>query len=110
MGSKHTEESKPSKKKTPTFLLELPLVADAGQAARLCAHLEAGRQFYNAVLSEGQRRLRRMRADPAQAERPAPYPGLTRRSGKPPFRPCESSTAFPNMPFTTSRRSCGSRG
>src|SRR5260221_7434346 len=65
MGSKHTEESKPSKKKTPTFLLELPLVADAGQAARLCAHLEAGRQFYNAVLSEGQRRLRKMRADPA---------------------------------------------
>ncbi len=73
MGSKHTEESKPSKKKTPTFLLELPLVADAGQAARLCAHLEAGRQFYNAVLSEGQRRLRRMRADPAwQAARAIP--------------------------------------
>ncbi len=73
MGSKHTEESKPSKKKTPTFLLELPLVADAGQAARLRAHLEAGRQFYNAVLSEGQRRLRRMRADPAwQAARAIP--------------------------------------
>jgi hypothetical protein len=28
-------------------------------------HLEAGRQFYNAVLSEGHNRLRRMRADPA---------------------------------------------
>src|SRR3974390_237839 len=50
--------------KTPTFLLELPLVVGAGQAVRLKAHLEAGRQFYNAVLSEGQRRLRRMRADP----------------------------------------------
>ena len=52
-------------KKTPTFLLELPLRVTAGQAKRLCAHLEAARQFYNAILSEGQRRLRHMRADPA---------------------------------------------
>src|SRR5215472_11884306 len=73
MGNKHAEERKPSRKKTPTLLLELPLVADAGQAARLGAHLEAGRQFYNAVLSAGQRRLRRMRADPAwQAARAIP--------------------------------------
>ena len=73
MGNKHAEESKPSRKKTPTFLLELPLVAEAGQAARLGAHLEVGRQFYNAVLSAGQRRLRRMRADPAwQAARAIP--------------------------------------
>src|SRR5436305_7180517 len=36
-------------------------------------HLEAGRALYNAVLSEGQRRLRRMRADPAwQAARSLP--------------------------------------
>jgi len=48
-----------------TFLLELPLVVEEGQAARIRAHLEAGRQLYNAILSEGQRRLRRMRADPA---------------------------------------------
>jgi hypothetical protein len=65
MGNKQAEESKPSRKKTPTFLLELPLVVQAGQAARLGAHLEVGRQFYNAVLSAGQQRLRRMRADPA---------------------------------------------
>src|SRR5258708_1044910 len=65
MGNKHAEERKPSKPKTPTFLLELPLMTDAGQSARLGAHLEAGRQFYNAVLSAGQQRLRRMRADPA---------------------------------------------
>src|SRR5260370_41894686 len=65
MGNKHAEERKPSKPKTPTFLLELPLMTDAGQAARLGAHLEAGRQFYNAVLSAGQQRLRRMRGDPA---------------------------------------------
>jgi len=50
---------------TPTFLLELPLEVSAGQAKRLRAHLEAGRAFYNAVLAEGQKRVRQMRADPA---------------------------------------------
>src|ERR1051326_3023507 len=60
-------------KQTPTFLLELPLLVTPGQAKRLRAHLEAARQLYNAVLSEGQRRLRRMRADPAwQAARALP--------------------------------------
>src|SRR5260370_12002752 len=74
MGNKHTEERKPSRTKTPTFQLELPLVADAGQVARLGAHLEVGRQFYNAMLSAGQRRLRRMRADPPwQAARAIPH-------------------------------------
>jgi hypothetical protein len=59
--------------KTPTFLLELPLVVHAGQAKRIRTHLEAGRQFYNAVLCEGQRGLRQMRADPAwQAARTLP--------------------------------------
>lgn len=59
--------------KTPTFLLELPLEVEEGQAKRIRAHLEAGRQFYNAVLSEGQKRLRQMRADPAwQAARALP--------------------------------------
>jgi len=73
MGNKHAEECKPSKPKTPTFLLELPLVAEAGQAARVGAHLEVGRQCYNAILSAGQQRLRRMRADPAwQAARAIP--------------------------------------
>jgi hypothetical protein len=51
----------------------LPLLVEEKQSKRLRAHLEAGRQFYNAVLSEGQRRLRRMRADPAwQAARAIP--------------------------------------
>ncbi len=74
MGSKkQRQQSSPPKEKTPTFLLELPLFADAGQAARVGAHLEVGRQFYNALLSAGQRRLRRMRADPAwQAARAIP--------------------------------------
>jgi hypothetical protein len=61
--SEHLE--KEPRRTTPTFLLELPLVVHEGQAKRLRAHLEAGRQFYNAVLSAGQKRLRRMRADPA---------------------------------------------
>jgi hypothetical protein len=60
-----TEQGKETKKRTPTFLLELPLQVNESQAARLRALLEAGRQFYNAVLSEGQKRLRQMRADPA---------------------------------------------
>src|SRR6266700_177456 len=73
MGTKPGGERKHPKEKTPTFLLELPLAVEAGQAARLRAHLEAGRQFYNAVLSAGQGRLRQMRADPAwQAARAIP--------------------------------------
>jgi transposase len=51
--------------KTPTFLLELPLRVDAGQAARLRAHLEVARCFYNALLGEAQKRLQQMRSDPA---------------------------------------------
>ncbi|HEX6479684.1 MAG TPA: transposase [Ktedonobacteraceae bacterium] len=73
MASRPGKESTPAKTKTPTLLLELPLVVQAGQAARLGAHLEVGRQFYNAVLSAGQQRLRQMRADPAwQAARAIP--------------------------------------
>jgi hypothetical protein len=54
--------------KTPTFLLELPLLVDAGQAKRLRAHFEAARCLYNALLSEAMKRLRAMRADPAWQE------------------------------------------
>src|SRR5579859_1747079 len=64
-GTKSTKEAREAKKQTPTFLLELPLDTGPAQAKRLRAHLEAGRQFYNALLSLGQRRLRQMRADPA---------------------------------------------
>ena len=52
--NKQTEEKR---KPTPTFLLELPLRVTAGQATRVRAHLEAARQLYNAILSEGQRRV-----------------------------------------------------
>ena len=52
------------KSTTPTFLLELPLRVDAGQARRQRAHFEAARCLYNALLGEAMKRLRRMRADP----------------------------------------------
>ena len=68
-----TDEQPHTRKKTPTFHLELPLQVSSRQAKRLRVHLEAARQLYNAVLSEGQRRLRHMRADPAwQAARTIP--------------------------------------
>src|SRR6266567_1398324 len=54
--------------KTTTFLLELPLRVDAGQARRLHAHLEVARCFYNAVLGEAKKRLQQMRADRAWQE------------------------------------------
>jgi len=61
------------KSKTTTFLLELPVVVEEGAARRVRAHLEAARQLYNAILSEGLHRLRQMCADPAwQAARDLP--------------------------------------
>src|SRR5262249_42742878 len=69
----NAEQQTPARKPTPTFLLELPLQVTPRQAKRLRAHLEAARQLYNALLSEGQRRLQRMRADSAwQAARAIP--------------------------------------
>ncbi|EFH90113.1 putative transposase IS891/IS1136/IS1341 family [Ktedonobacter racemifer DSM 44963] len=89
-GQRKKKEQQEKRPATPTFLLELPLVVNAGQAARLRAHLEAARQLYNAILSEGQRRLRRMRADLAwqearalprthKAERAAAFSALRKR-------------------------------
>lgn len=53
------------KSQTPTYLLELPLVVEPRVAKHVRAHLEVARHLYNALLSEGLQRLRRMRADPA---------------------------------------------
>jgi transposase len=86
------EQGNETKQRTPTLVLELPLQVNESQAARLRAHLEAGRQFYNAMLSEGQRRLRKMRADPAwraaralprsqRQERASAFRGLRERYG-----------------------------
>jgi transposase len=61
------------KSKTSTFLLELPLAVGAGQAKRLRAHFEVARCFYNTLLGEALKRLRRMREDPQwQATRALP--------------------------------------
>jgi len=59
----HMQKKKKTRSKTPTYLLELPLSVDPGQARRLRAHLEAARCLYNALLGEAMSRLRRMRAD-----------------------------------------------
>jgi hypothetical protein len=53
MGTRQPKQRKHSKRQTSTFLLELPLVVEPGQVCRLRAHLEAGRQLYNAIFSEG---------------------------------------------------------
>lgn len=70
---KREQPKKEPRRKAPTLVLELPLVVNEGQAKRMRGHLEAGRALYNAVLSEGQQRMLRMRADPGwQAARTIP--------------------------------------
>jgi hypothetical protein len=65
-------------KQTPSFILSLPLQVNPRHAAQLQAHFECARQLYNALLAEGMKRLKRMKADPAwQAARSIP------RSDKP---------------------------
>jgi hypothetical protein len=59
------EEKKP--RKTPSFLVELPLRVSSADARRLSAHFEAGRQFYNNLLGQAVRRLQQMRRDPGWA-------------------------------------------
>ncbi len=107
MGTKPSGERKPSKRRRRRFCSNCPWSSRQGRP-HACAHLEAGRQCYNAVLSAGQRRLRQMRAEPAQAGRLAPSPGHTPRSAGLPSRPCGSAMAFPSTPFTSLRKSYGS--
>jgi len=59
------EHSRMKKSTTPTFLLELPLAVNPGQAKYLRAHFEAARALYNTLLGEALARLHRMWADPA---------------------------------------------
>ena len=76
----HKKEKK-SRSKTPTFLLELPLSANPGQARRLRAHFEAWRCLYNALLGEAMSRLRRIRPDAAwQVARAIPRTHKSERS------------------------------
>ena len=66
--AKKPRAQKAPKKRTPTFLLELPLAVTGGQAKCLSAHFEAARCLYNALLGEALARLHRMWADPAWQE------------------------------------------
>jgi hypothetical protein len=86
------------RRQVPTFLLELPLMVSEGQAKHLRAHLEACRQFYNAVLSEGHRRMRQMRADPAQDGQRVPSLVPASRNARQLSHACGSSMASRNMP------------
>jgi hypothetical protein len=63
--SMEMKNSRVKKSTTQSFLLELPLTVDSGQAKRLSAHFEAARCLYNALLGEALWRLRCMRVDPA---------------------------------------------
>lgn len=47
--------------KMPSFVTEIPLITTSSDLAVLAARLEAGRQLYNAVLSEGKTRLQLVR-------------------------------------------------
>src|SRR5260370_7453516 len=86
------------KSKTTTFLLELPLVVEPGPAKRVRAHLEAARQLSNAILSEGQRRLRQMQADPAwQAARA--FPKARKQERKAPFSALRTQPGFSEYPL-----------
>jgi len=62
-----------TRKKSPSWVLELPLAVRPDQAKRLQAHLEAARCLSNALLGEAKKRLNRRRSDPAwQAARAIP--------------------------------------
>ena len=56
-----------SKKAGPSFVLELPLVANPHESRVLSVRFEAGRQLYNAVLGESLRRLDLMKQSKAWA-------------------------------------------
>lgn len=51
------KEEKLKRKKTPSFVVEIPIKTDSKQMSILDARLEAGRQLYNAVLGEAKTRL-----------------------------------------------------
>jgi hypothetical protein len=71
--TKSMSQEMSARKKTPSFLLELPLQVEEAQAKRVCAHLETARCLYNALLSQARKRLHKMRHDPAwQAARTIP--------------------------------------
>ncbi len=75
--SKREKKQKEKRKRptaTPSFQVTLPVEVDEQQAKALAAHFEMARHLYNAILSEGLKRLKRMRADSDwQATRTIPH-------------------------------------
>lgn len=59
----------PKKTATPTFTLELPLIAGSKERLRLEKAFELGRKIYNATLATALAGLKRMREDPAWKKR-----------------------------------------
>ena len=102
-----SDREKEASTHTPTFLLELPVQVNTGQAARLRAHLEVGRQFYNAILSLGLKRLRAMRTDPAQAGLLVPSHLRINWNASQLLLICGSSMAFRSTPCTRQAKPCG---
>jgi putative transposase len=50
-----------ARKKTPSFITEIPLIVDSAQDAELFSKFEAARQLYNACLNEAMKRLELVR-------------------------------------------------
>ena len=75
MGTKSRGKGKPAKEKTPTFLLELPLVVEARQAAHLRAHPQAGGSSTTPYSPQGSAACARCEQT-QPGGRPAPSPGL----------------------------------
>jgi len=88
-----------SKAKSPSFVLEPPLVANPHESRVLAVRFEAGRQLYNAVLGEALRRLDLMKESKAwQATRP--MPSGAPRSAAQKARAAEFSLIAETMGFT----------
>lgn len=67
--------------KTPTFVLELPLVVKQGDERIILSRLEAGRRLYNATLHEALKRLTAMRDSEAWHSARALPAGKVRSDG-----------------------------
>ncbi len=65
--ARKSQKRKAPKETRPSFVLELPLVANPHESRVLSVRFEAGRQLYNAVLGESLRRLDLMKQSKAWA-------------------------------------------
>lgn len=85
-----------SKSSTPSFILEIPLVAKPREDRVMVGRLEAGRRLSNAVLNDGLKRLDAMRSSAEwQAARALPK-GKARSDA---FRACNKQFGFSDYDF-----------